>query len=86
MRSAKNIQLDLNNPVFLDSWFALETTEAERVRSAFEKIYKLPWSDFYKSKGFKWAKVDSIPLPGGVDSLNTFLLTDSVSKCWWNIQ
>ena len=78
MRSAKNIQLDLNNPVFLESWFALETAEAERVRSAFEKIHKLPWSEFYKSKGFKREKVDSIPAPDGIDSLYTFRVTDSV--------
>lgn len=78
MPSAKNIQLDLNNPVFLESWFALETAEAERVRSALEKIHKLPWPKFYKSKGFKWEKVDSIPAPDGIDSLYTFRVTDSV--------
>jgi hypothetical protein len=33
----KNIQLDLNKTVFLESWFALETAETERVRGAFEK-------------------------------------------------
>ncbi len=48
------------------------------MRSAFEKIHKLPWSEFYKSKGFKWEKVDSIPTPEGVDALYTFRVTDSV--------
>ena len=52
-RNAKNVQLDLNNPIFQESWFALESAEAERVRAAFEKIHKLSWNDFYRSNGKK---------------------------------
>jgi hypothetical protein len=77
-RNAKNIQLDLNNPIFQESWFALESAEAERVRAAFEKIHKLSWNDFYRSNGFKWEKVDSIPSPSGIDALYTFRVTSSV--------
>ncbi len=77
-RNEKNIQLDLNNPIFQESWFDLESAEAERVRAAFEKIHKLSWTDFYKSKGFKWEKIDSIPAPPGIDFVYSFRVTISV--------
>ncbi len=78
MRSAKNVQLDLNDPFFLESWFALESAEAERVRAAFEKIHKLSWADLYKSKGLRWEKVESIPAPPHIDAFYTFRVTASV--------
>jgi hypothetical protein len=77
-RSVKNIQLDLNNPLFQESWFLLEPVEAERVRAALEKIHKLTWNEFYKSIGFKWEKVQSIKPPQGIDALYTFRVTISV--------
>jgi hypothetical protein len=78
VRSEKNIQLDLNNPIFQESWFNLEASEAERVRASFEKIHKLSWNDFYKINGYKWEKIESIPTPQGVDALYTFRITNSV--------
>ena len=56
----------------------MESGEAERVRAAFERIHKLTWDMFYRSKGFKWEKVVSIPAPIGIDCLYTFRVTDSV--------
>jgi hypothetical protein len=53
MRGLKRVHLDVNDPFFLESWFALESAEAERVRAAFEKIHKLSWADLYKSKGLR---------------------------------
>lgn len=77
-RGVKNIQLDLNNPSFQESWFLLESSDAERVRVAFAKIRKLSWHDFYKANGFKWEKILSISTPPGVDALYTFRVTDSI--------
>jgi hypothetical protein len=77
-QNVKNIQLDLNNPLFQESWFQLESHDAERVRSSFERVNKLSWSEFYKSKGFRWEKVESIPGPSGVDALYSFRITISV--------
>lgn len=78
LRGAKNIQLDLNNPSFQESWFLLESSDAERVRAAFAKMRKLTWHDFYKANGFKWEKILSIPAPSGIDALYTFRVTDSM--------
>lgn len=78
LQNQKCIQLDLNNPVFLESWFQLQNIEAERVRSAFQKIHQLSWDSFYKLSGFKWEKIESLPAPLGVDCLYTFRVTKSV--------
>lgn len=77
-RSVKYIQLDLNNPVFQESWFTLEPLEAERVRAALNKIHKLTWDVFHKYPGFKWEKIQSIRPPDGVDAVYTFRVTQSV--------
>lgn len=77
-RNAKHVQLDLNNPVFQESWFELEPDEAERVRSTFEKLHKLSWDDLYKYPGLKWEKIESLNPPAGVNALYTFRITDSV--------
>ena len=75
--NARHIQLDLNNPEFLNSWVELESTDAERVRNAFKKILKLSWQDFYKDKGLHWEKIQSLLPPEGVDALYTFRLSKS---------
>ena len=77
-RGARSIQLDLNTPTFQESWFSLESSDAERVRSAFARIRKLSWPEFYKANGFKWEKVLCISPPTGVDALYTFMVADSI--------
>jgi hypothetical protein len=56
---------------------ALESDEAERVRSTFKKILKLTWPELYKDKGLHWEKIQSITGLQGHESLYSFRLTKS---------
>jgi hypothetical protein len=76
--SAKRVLLDLNNPIFQESWFNLQSDHAERVRSAFKKITQLSWNELYRDTGLKWERVQSIQAPRGIDSLYTFRITQAV--------
>ena len=73
----KHVQLDLNNAEFQRTWIALESDEAERVRSTFKKILKLTWPELYKDKGLHWEKIQSITGSQGHESLYSFRLTKS---------
>jgi hypothetical protein len=73
----KLVQLDLNNAEFQRNWIALESDEAERVRSTFKKILKLTWPELYKDKGLHWEKIQSITGTQGHESLYSFRLTKS---------
>jgi hypothetical protein len=72
--SHERVQLDLNNPGFLDSWFALDPVAAERVRTSFKKLTRLTWPEVYKDKGLRWERVRSIAPPPGVAGLYSFRL------------
>lgn len=76
--NVKLVQLELNNPVFQQSWIRLEADEAERVRKAFKKFLQLSWEDVYRDQGLKWERVQSLIPPDGIDCLYTFRVTQSV--------
>lgn len=77
MSSVKFVQLDLNNPVFQESWFELVADEAERVRATLKKIAKLTWQQVYSDKGLHWEKIYSVTPPRGVDAIYSFRLSKS---------
>jgi hypothetical protein len=52
VKSSTRIRLDLNNPVFQESWFKLPKDEAERLRRALQKLAQMTWQSLYESKGF----------------------------------
>lgn len=64
----QRVQLDLNSPAFLRSWFALEKDEKLRVLNALEKLNQLTWSQVYRDAGLKWEAITNspVPLPIGV--------------------
>ena len=53
------VLLDLNNPNFLKSLFALEKNDKIRLFKQLEKISKLTWTDVQRDPGLKWGKKSS---------------------------
>lgn len=59
------IQLDLNNPVFLQHLFALGKDERHILIDTLEKLSRLDWQMLYRSAGFKWELISSVTGPQG---------------------
>lgn len=59
------VLLDLNNPVFQQTWFALERDEAFAVLATLRKIRQLDWTQFYGDRGLRWEAILSKPGPAG---------------------
>jgi len=60
------VLLDLNNPVFQETWFALERENALAVLAALRKIRQLDWDQLYRDKGLHWEAVLSRLGPAGI--------------------
>ena len=56
------VLLDLNNPEFLKSLFALEKNDKIQLFKQLEKISKLAWVDVQRDPGLKWEKIHPIPV------------------------
>ena len=59
------VLLDLNNPVFQQTWFALERDEALAVLATLRKIQQLNWDQFYGDRGLRWEAILSKAGPAG---------------------
>jgi hypothetical protein len=59
------IPLDLNNPVFQETWFAMERAEALAVLAALRKISRMDWNQLYRDRGLRWEAILSRTGPGG---------------------
>ncbi len=62
---ASKVVLDLNNPVFLDEFLALDKTELARVTKALKKIRSMDWETFAKHRGSRWEEIGHIEAPNG---------------------
>ncbi|MSQ69958.1 MAG: hypothetical protein EXR27_01545 [Betaproteobacteria bacterium] len=56
------VLLDLNNPHFLKSLFALEKNDKIQLFKQLEKISKLAWTDVQRDPGLKWEKIHPVPV------------------------
>ncbi len=56
------VLLDLNNPRFLESLFALEKNDKIQLIKQMEKISKLTWADVQRDPGLKWEKINPVPI------------------------
>ena len=54
------VQLDLNNPSFLNNCFALPLEEKLQAFKTWQKISQMTWMDVYKDQGLKWEKITSV--------------------------
>ena len=59
------VLLDLNNPAFLESWFALEREEGLAVLATLRKIHQMDWQQLYRDRGLRWEAILSRSGPGG---------------------
>jgi hypothetical protein len=59
------ILLDLNNPVFQETWFALEREEAVAVLGTLRKVGQMEWGQLYRDRGLRWEAILSRPGPTG---------------------
>lgn len=59
------ILLDLNNPVFQDSWFKLDREEALAVLATLRKIAQMDWPQLYRDRGLRWEAILSRTGPAG---------------------
>jgi hypothetical protein len=59
------IVLDLNNPVFQETWFAMEHAEALAVLAALRKIGRMDWNQLYQDRGLRWEAILSRTGPAG---------------------
>ncbi len=75
----QRVELDLNNPAFLKSWFSLEKDEKIRVLNALEKISQLTWTQVYGDSGLKWEAIAESPvsLPQGITSVYSLRITQA---------
>ncbi len=75
----QRVQLDLDSPAFLRSWFALEKDEKLRVLDALEKLNQLTWSQVYRDAGLKWEAITNapVPLPAGINSVYSLRMTQA---------
>ncbi len=51
------ILLDLNNPQFLDTLFALQREEALAVLSTIKKLRQMEWAQLYQDRGLRWEAI-----------------------------
>ena len=65
------VLLDLNNPQFLESLFALEKIDKIQLFKQLEKISKLTWADVQRDQGLKWERIYPTPL-----SLQRYLIDE----------
>src|ERR1700730_17146865 len=53
------ILLDLNNPVFQETWFSLNRQEALAVLTTMRKLSRIEWEALYRDKGLRWEAIVS---------------------------
>ena len=60
--ASSGVLLDLNNPRFLESLFALEKNDKIQLIKQLEKISKLTWAEVQRDAGLKWEKIHPVPV------------------------
>ena len=65
------VKLDLNNPEFQRTLFALEKQAVPEVFGTLRKIASMTWLQVYRDNGLRWEKIESCllyPSPSPRDS------------------
>ena len=71
------IQLDMNNRVFQEQWFALEKENQLSVLNCCKKIAKMDWNALYRDKGLRWELIQS-RMASGQDRLYSIRISQKV--------
>jgi hypothetical protein len=59
------ILLDLDNPVFQETWFSQDRVDALAVLTMLRKLSRMEWDTLYRDKGLRWEAVISRSGPRG---------------------
>jgi hypothetical protein len=51
------VLLDLNNPLFQETWFSLDRPETLAVIATLRKIRQLQWEQLYRDPGLRWEAI-----------------------------
>src|SRR3984893_1593566 len=51
------VLLDLNNPLFQETWVSLEPPETLAVIATLRKIRQLQWEQLYRDPGLRWEAI-----------------------------
>ncbi len=71
------VKVDLNNPVFLQSLFALQKPAKLQFLTTVEKIMQLSWQQVYQDNGLNWEEVTSLPPPPPLDKWYSLRVSES---------
>jgi hypothetical protein len=55
----KQIEIDMNSPVFQKDFFALEKNELTAIVKVLHKISQITWPMLYADQGLKWESISS---------------------------
>lgn len=77
------VRLDLNNPVFQETFFNLQKAERQAAIDTLQKIRQLTWAQVYRDHGLKWEKISSIKPPTGIDAVYSLRITQSRRATAW---
>lgn len=69
------VKLDLNNPHFQQSLFALEKQAQFECLRTLKKISGMTWLMVYQDKGLHWEKISSVQPPAGIDQIYSIRIT-----------
>jgi hypothetical protein len=67
--------LDLNNPDFQETFFALEKAQRMAAIDMLRKIRQMTWEQVYRDKGLNWEKIASVKPPKGTDAIYSIRIT-----------
>lgn len=70
--------MDLNNPVFQQSLFALEKKSQLDCLRSLKKISDMSWQMVYQDSGLHWEKISSITPPLGINQVYSIRITRSI--------
>ena len=59
------IRLDLNNPEFLNVFFALQADELKQVVASLRRLHELDWNSLYRHTGLRWEAIEHLRAPNG---------------------
>jgi len=77
------VRLDLNNPVFQETFFNLQKAERHAAIDTLKKVRLLTWTQLYRDNGLKWEKIVSVKPPAGIDAVYSLRITQSRRATAW---
>lgn len=77
MQNELRVQLDLNNPTFLENLLTMEKPDRHSALETLNKIRQMTWNQVYRDSGLKWEKIVGVKPPAGVAAIYSLRITQS---------